>query len=169
MLTDTQIAYAAGLFEGEGTVWVRQGTLTMSRAAGMAVGMTDLDPLERMLDTFGGKIYGPFVKKGCKPIYHWRLDGWDAVERIYAVIGDYLSVRRRAQFERAIAAAPPPDRRGHGTINRNKMHCPEGHPYDEANTYRFGNARYCRICRREAGRRYDAKQRASRSSPIGMS
>lgn len=30
-----------------------------------------------------------------------------------------------------------------------KTHCPQGHPYDEANTYRYRNTRRCRTCQRE--------------------
>jgi hypothetical protein len=40
-------------------------------------------------------------------------------------------------------------------------HCPQGHPYDEANTYRRPNQptwRYCRTCVREANR---ARRRAA--------
>jgi hypothetical protein len=32
---------------------------------------------------------------------------------------------------------------GHGS----ETHCPHGHPYDEANTYRWRRHRYCRTCR----------------------
>lgn len=32
--------------------------------------------------------------------------------------------------------------------NGNKSHCPKGHPYSEANTYRSHGRRYCRECRR---------------------
>lgn len=36
-----------------------------------------------------------------------------------------------------------------------KTACPRGHPYDEANTYRWRNARFCRACQRESSlRRY---------------
>lgn len=31
---------------------------------------------------------------------------------------------------------------GHGS----ETHCPKGHAYDEANTYRYGGRRYCRAC-----------------------
>ena len=41
--------------------------------------------------------------------------------------------------------------------NARKTHCPQGHPYDEANTYRYNGWRQCRTCcldrRREATRR----------------
>src|SRR5665647_611311 len=35
-----------------------------------------------------------------------------------------------------------------------KTHCPQGHPYDEANTYWRGTWRHCRPCNRAAVARY---------------
>jgi len=41
-------------------------------------------------------------------------------------------------------------------------HCPQGHPYDEANTYRDDRGhRFCRACNREAVRRYKAKRKGA--------
>ena len=40
-----------------------------------------------------------------------------------------------------------------------KTHCLAGHPYDEENTYRYRGERQCRICRREAVRRYQQRKR----------
>jgi hypothetical protein len=55
-----------------------------------------------------------------------------------------------------------------GAINVAKTHCPQGHPYDEANTYRFRSApgeRFCVTCTRararERGRRVRAARRAA--------
>lgn len=40
-------------------------------------------------------------------------------------------------------------RRGKGwAINGLKTHCPQGHPYDEANTHVYDGRRYCRPCNR---------------------
>ena len=49
--------------------------------------------------------------------------------------------------------------------NSAKASCPQGHPYDDANTYLQPDTgwRVCRTCRRAAGRRAKAKRRASRS------
>lgn len=48
------------------------------------------------------------------------------------------------------------DRIGHGTDhNKRKTHCPQGHPYDEENTYVLPSrptARYCRTCQRARSR-----------------
>lgn len=41
----------------------------------------------------------------------------------------------------------------------NVTHCPRGHPYDEANTYRHKNKRACRACHRIALARFRAKQK----------
>lgn len=49
----------------------------------------------------------------------------------------------------------------HGTFNNGHMrktHCPQDHPYDEVNTYQANGRRHCRICRREAQKRWEAKR-----------
>ena len=43
-------------------------------------------------------------------------------------------------------------RRGRNA-NRDKTHCPQGHPYDEANTYLYRGNRKCRTCVRARGPR----------------
>jgi|ETNvirome_6_1000_1030641.scaffolds.fasta_scaffold117797_1 hypothetical protein len=53
--------------------------------------------------------------------------------------------------------------RGDGLAARNAQAtvCPEGHPYNEANTYRHGGKRYCRQCHRNQVRQtYAMKQEA---------
>lgn len=46
---------------------------------------------------------------------------------------------------------------------REKTHCPKGHPYDEANTLVGRNGgRHCRICRREASKIAQRSMRARR-------
>jgi hypothetical protein len=57
------------------------------------------------------------------------------------------------------------DKRAHGTDhNVVKTHCPDGHPYDDVNTYVLPsrpNARYCRACQRASAlRRYHARRTA---------
>jgi hypothetical protein len=50
-------------------------------------------------------------------------------------------------------------RRGRALIT----HCPQGHPYDEANTYRHAGRRCCRKCRVAATARLRARKRAERA------
>lgn len=56
------------------------------------------------------------------------------------------------------------DKTRHGTDhNARKSHCPAGHPYDEANTYRTKKGkRFCRACHRE-------RERLRRQRNIGTS
>lgn len=48
-----------------------------------------------------------------------------------------------------------------GENQRSKTHCPQGHPYDEENTYRVAGGRKCRICKRETHRRWWARRSAA--------
>lgn len=42
------------------------------------------------------------------------------------------------------------DLRSVGENMRTKTHCPNGHPYDETNTYQRNGRRHCRSCRKAA-------------------
>lgn len=44
-------------------------------------------------------------------------------------------------------------------INGTKTHCPQGHPYDDENTYLYDGRRYCRACNRAI--RNQARRRAA--------
>jgi len=62
---------------------------------------------------------------------------------------DHLEpVTRRENIRRGIGADVARRRM------RAKTHCPQGHPYSEENTYRYGRSRRCRACNRDAQRRY---------------
>lgn len=52
--------------------------------------------------------------------------------------------------------------RGESRAGRNarKTHCPQGHPYDEANTYWFDRRRHCLTCKRNYGRETMRRRRA---------
>lgn len=54
-------------------------------------------------------------------------------------------------------------------LQRAKTHCPQGHAYDDANTYVRPGPRACRECRKchtEAARRYNARKRAARQAAM---
>lgn len=52
--------------------------------------------------------------------------------------------------------------RAPSAVNAGKDRCPEDHPYDEENTYHAAGKRGCRVCRRDASRRYEDSHRESR-------
>ena len=49
--------------------------------------------------------------------------------------------------------------RGAAARNRNKTHCPQGHPYAGSNLIVRSGARYCRVCQRENKRKYRRRQK----------
>ncbi|MEU3785215.1 HNH endonuclease [Streptomyces sp900129855] len=51
---------------------------------------------------------------------------------------------------------------------RKKTRCPQGHPYDEENTYADPSGRrHCRTCMREAGRRYRQRNVGGKARKAG--
>lgn len=86
------LGYAAGLFDGEGSVTVYKGCIRMS------AGMIDREPLDVLQAVLGGKVYGPRPQKTGAPMFYWLLPGWAAVETQYSRIRHLLCPRRREQF-----------------------------------------------------------------------
>ncbi len=95
-------AYAAGLYEGEGSV-SRNGT-----SLKIHLGTTDEDVAHRFVETLGlGKVYGPYEAHpnslGVKP--HWEVSIWGAgpVMTAAARMWPYLGQRRRERFADMLA------------------------------------------------------------------
>lgn len=89
------LAWAAGIFEGEGTVFTRVGTGSPI----LQINMTDLDVLESVRDILGGKIYGPYLRTNAfqkKPRWDWCQSGEEAHETVQRLL-PYLGTRRQAQ------------------------------------------------------------------------
>lgn len=62
------------------------------------------------------------------------------------------------------AVTPQENRRRALNAPERRTHCPQGHPYAGANLYTYADGRRaCRACLREAGRRYQERQKALRT------
>lgn len=155
------VAWAAGLFEGEGSVSVVPNT-ARSRRIYMRLDMhsTDDDVLKRFGAVVGvGRVRGPYLTNGKnhkphhKPYWTWSITGRRALLlATHAPFADQLGSRRRSRIAEVIAIlGKQPPHSGNG----NKTHCPQGHPYDEENTYRAPTGgRMCRKCRNAQKRAY---------------
>lgn len=98
-MTEKDIAWVAGLFEGEGTVSINRG-----RAAGIAIAMTDRDVLERVQAIFGGKICISYPAKGkWKECHKWYLSVAESEDFLLAIY-PYLFSRRRERIDLWLAA-----------------------------------------------------------------
>jgi hypothetical protein len=90
---DEEIAWAAGLFEGEGCVTEVKGRFTL------ALKNTDEEVVRRFDAIIGlGRVYGPYKNSECdghkrKPFWAWAASGEDAFDAMQ-MLALWLSKRR---------------------------------------------------------------------------
>lgn len=104
-------AWAAGLFEGEGSLsWIRKELAPYPTAK---LSMTDEDVVQRFAAIIGvGKVTRPKRIEGRKQLYSWRAFGAAAMERLNETIGPWLGVRRRAKLNEMLTYEPMRDEQG---------------------------------------------------------
>ena len=88
MATELQYAYAAGLFDGEGTI-------DIDTDVRMAVKMTDEEPVRLIHETLGGHFYQWKNLPSGRQAYEWRASGWSGVMSAIDSIFDYSTGKRR--------------------------------------------------------------------------
>ena len=92
----SEIAWAAGFFDGEGNTCVQRGRSGPYLAVNLS--QNDRRTLERFISAVGaGKVYGPYP--GRPRIHHWRIVGSKA-ENVLALLWPHLSDAKREQVER---------------------------------------------------------------------
>jgi len=93
---DPEVAWAAGFFEGEGTITQNGGRLVAR------LNNTDSEPVYRFAKIARfGEVYGPYQyeqRDGCrrKPYWVWLAEEYDALE-VLELLWPWLSHRRRGQ------------------------------------------------------------------------
>lgn len=101
----TDLAWAAGLFEGEGCISLNRPNKSKNSAyPTMAIGMTDKEPLEKFRQAISvGSLKGPYKKSGPrKDVWEWRAHGLEKVEQVLALFWPYLSPRRKKRAAEVI-------------------------------------------------------------------
>lgn len=103
-------AWAAGLFEGEGTI-VAFGPRKNQRSFSLT--STDEDVVRRFADIIAtGKVYGPYTYKGTdqrkrdhhKPYWRWSASDRVSVLAAAAILLPWMCERRRQKMEEAVHA-----------------------------------------------------------------
>jgi hypothetical protein len=99
---ETDIAWAAGIFEGEGTIGKNGGKGRRSRQ--VIVAMSDLDVLEKLQQVLGvGAVRGPYLRDVTrKPMYAWRVSARQDVQSVLNALLPYLGERRTAQARESL-------------------------------------------------------------------
>lgn len=141
-----ELAWAAGLFDGEG--WV--GPINKRREIGIRVGQVDRRVLDRFAAAVGvGTIYGPYrLKRSVQSIYVYHAGGFHRTQAVMAMLWRWLSPVKRQQYAASVAAV-------RGNLlrwNQSAGSCKRGHHLSGDNLARHAStgARVCRECRRLA-------------------
>ena len=108
-----EIAWAGGLFEGEGSVYLDRSRSSRGGKLRIRAGLstTDLDVIRR----FGhavvfGNVMGPYVSaKSTKPYWTWTTRSTEEVAELARLLWPYLGERRRGMFDQALAAKTEAD------------------------------------------------------------
>ena len=114
-MTREDLAWAAGLFEGEGCFSPRRPSGRKSMHLHAAVTSTDRDVIERFAQIleFGHINYSARkARPHHTPTYRWFVNG-EEVERLYELLEPWLCGRRRARYAELLA-----ERRHYETVNR---------------------------------------------------
>lgn len=139
-MSSQDIAYMAGIFDGEG--WFVTNKSTGPRAA---IAMTDFDVVEKLHEKTGiGRLEGPrSTRSGRKPQLTWIINKhYDVEDFIYAIL-PFLSHRRTERAKEVLADIE--ERRARRIWRESYFVC--GHEKIEENTYHTNQGKtVCRTC-----------------------
>ena len=89
--TDLELAYAAGLFDGEGCIYVHPRKCYPY----LHVQMADREPLDFLQRIFGGKIYPKKAQRSHhRPTFQWQLCG-DAARKAASLMYPFFQLERK--------------------------------------------------------------------------
>jgi hypothetical protein len=170
----TDAAWAAGLFDGEGSVYLlHHGTHAGYFLIEAAVTQSGFE-LPEVLTRFQkvaafGSVVGPYdQERAVMPVYRWKAHRRTHVEDLMSRLSPWLGSVKRTQAITALAVvhAQSPLRRGNPAWGYHKTHCVHGHEYASARVRPFvarrggvqrRDSKQCLTCLRE----YAARQRAA--------
>lgn len=143
-----EIAWAAGLFEGEGCIAIQR--FKRRTSVSLTLTSTDRDVLERFaLVVERGRIGSQDMTKRpahYKQLWIWKVGARADVEAVLDLFWAFLGERRRATAIDVMGQVTPVV--GRAERQRRATHCRNGHSY-ENNVYWYRGYRQCRTCRRE--------------------
>ena len=100
-----EIAWAAGLYEGEGSITFDGSS--KRRGMRLSVAMVDREPLDRFCEIVGAGIvrgpYGPY-QPNTQPQWSYVCSGWNNCKQVVELIWDHLSPRRQEQVSHVVDA-----------------------------------------------------------------
>lgn len=104
---DAEIAWVAGMYEGEGCISKTRGRGTDRFLARVQITSTDSDVLDRIGEiTNAGRIYWQDMTKygeNRKPLGCWVLNRQGQIDEFFMAVCSWLGRRRREQMEDILA------------------------------------------------------------------
>ena len=148
MPSDLDIAWAAGLYEGEGSAMILAAPQCQPR---VALNMTDEDVVRRFAAIFGrGNVRRYEGKNGRLPQWQWSVQSGPDVVYVLALLWPHLGERRRERatevMERALKIGEP----RHGGGHKSTGFCKRGHDLNDPEHAYYQlktGKRMCRTCR----------------------
>lgn len=84
LISETQAAYFAGLFDGEGCVMIHVRDRVTSLT--LTVTNSDLRPLTRLKLIYGGSIWPMPQVEGRRPVWAWRISGRKSLAFVHDIL-----------------------------------------------------------------------------------
>src|SRR5947207_13660201 len=125
-----ELAWAAGLFDGEGstTYHGRKPTHSVVKLQIAQVDRRVLDQFARIVKC--GRVYGPHPHGRHRPLYYFVANSFEEVQAVIAMLWVWLSRLKKEQairaFSRSLAA--------HRLYQASLETCAHGHPFTVENT-----------------------------------
>lgn len=106
MTTRTQIAWAAGLFEGEGCFTIHANKKTGRNYPRASLASSDRDIVLRFAKIIGGGIIDRQAPTGygIKHLWRWTICGYAKVKHVGDLFAEWLGERRRTQLSKVLAS-----------------------------------------------------------------
>lgn len=153
MAKDINVAWAAGLFEGEGTTFLTKprmrGQTAYSRQCVVALVMTDEDIVRRFAVVVGvGSVHVRSKRPPRKTAYQWTVSDAADVLHVLGLLWPYLGERRQERAAEVMEHA--------ATLVEHRGFCKRGHDLSDPQhlyVHKKTGKRHCRTCRIEGSRR----------------
>ena len=177
--TDEWLAWAGGLFDGEGCASMyphrsHVGYLSQELAVTQSSARGRPEVLERLQSITGaGRVYGPYRQsRSIRPVYRWKATARGDVERLISMLMPWVNAVKREQLAlvHEVLAGQPLLPRGRPDWGNRKTHCIRGHEYATARIrpYRargkgqeHRDSKQCLVCVREQARLRRERKRKS--------
>jgi hypothetical protein len=145
--TETELAWAAGFFDGEGCTTHRRSNKEALPYPTLNVSQNNPQTLKRFQDAVCqiGAIYPANHRSGkySKPMFSFSVSSFEKVQFVISLLWKFLSEQKRGQATRVFNNYYDAI-----SVHESRSFCPRGHLYTLESIV-VGRSRLCRVCHKE--------------------